>query len=578
MPFSGGNKVKGGGARALYLLLFLAVIVVKIREFNCSFIENIMELVKEQRNRLKPYEERKPKLDCKDSVSPFKKRQLYWYYKNLVAQKELKKIWKESKEFSAENITDSDIFSSEFLLPTGSGIIKFGKFLDSNKEVVKGTENLTLDYSTPLLYNSTQLKQRLSGLVLDGAIRKEKEIEIDEIGRVLDRNETGIRSSESRGGKSNTFDKGNYIWGTLVSPCDGQVQFNLILGYSFQYEENVSLYIIYCDSGGVRERYSKFRGKVTEFLNGRHRENCLGEGEYDVCSKGVAGENRSGFSFRRERNSESRSALAIDLGKRYVVKRGDVLMKIIEYYNPPMFEEDLTIIPIFMPCEGTVAWDKKQKHIFTKGERILEFKCNDEDKIRQLISPGRGYTEFVDESDKGVMNLIEKIRSKGFSGGWLRNEEGSDSEANPSAKTLPIGHLISLMKLEVKYGRQKDDNTSCESGRELILIKMPCVGKIEYPLLRSNFILKDEVLYVARCQDSETKIMVETNNVQGIVELLVENEQVVKKNVYILRVIPKSLSEIDLNTAGEFPNYRNDLYLSNTDPINHLYMEANTQA
>ncbi|KAH7647545.1 hypothetical protein FG379_000628 [Cryptosporidium bovis] len=478
--------------RVLCILLFLTLFTISIRESYCSVTGSIIEAVKRQRNRLKPYEERKPKLGCQDSISPYVKRQLYWYYKNLVAQKEINKIWNKGEKFSVDNITDDSIFLSEFLLPTSSDTLKFGKFLDSGKkEEINGTEKLYVDYSTPLLYNVSQLRQGLTGIVLDGMVGKQIKVEINDFGRILDRNETDIKSVDNSGTKSDFSHNSNYIWGTLVSPCDGQVQFNLALDNSTQYEENVSLYIVYCDSGGVRERYSKFGGRVTEFLNGRYGVRNFKENE--CVYKEMSHEKNNGYVFRKEKNSVNKNTI-IDLKKRYNVNRGDVLMKIVEYYNPPIFEEDLTIIPIFMPCEGTIAWDKKQKHIFTKGERILEFRCHGETKIRQLISPGRGYTEFVNEEDKRIMGLIESIKSQGFPGGYLSNgdELELDSTNKLSTRTIPIGYLIGLMKLEVNYGKKYEKNIH-KFDDEPILVKMPCIGKVEYPILKDNFMLRDEV-------------------------------------------------------------------------------------
>ncbi|OII72178.1 uncharacterized protein cubi_01511 [Cryptosporidium ubiquitum] len=512
----------------MVLVVFLGVFFSLTEKLTCSVVMKLFGIIKRQKEKFKPYEERTPKISKQSELSEFEKRQLYWYYKDFIGRREVNKIWKDEHKgkYESNDVTDEEIFSGKSFIPIRNGFSRLGKQIPNNLKNV-----------TPAVFN-TQLG---GGMIEKSNVifyRGDNMLNLDSFGNLKreDKNvnktkidtEVGIKSFKNR----KTLQGGNYIfenkyvWASIVSPCDGELQFDMELEESLNFRENRSLYIIYCINGSVRERYSRFKGRVIEFLNGR-----------------LNSENLS-------RNSK------LDLNQKFSVRKGEIILRILENYYPPIFESDLIAIPIFMPCNGRVAWGKEHRKVFVKGEQIIEFICIENDKIiaKHLVSPSRGYTESLQQHKSG-----EKTQSL------------LDQSFNSSL--IQTGDPLGVMWLEL--------NTIALAGNRFsgllkeTLIRMPCNGRLEYPISESSFVLKNEILYIVICNDNKEVIM-EQSPIQGVAQLLVlDNIDLIKKNVYFLRLDPLDISEMPpLNRNPKIAKHKFDLSLiKEADPMSPLYIE-----
>lgn len=426
-------------------ITFLGVFLSLTENITCSVIMKLFGILKQQKEKFKPYEERTPKISKQSELSEFEKRQLYWYYKDFIGRKEINKIWKDEQndKNKINNITNEEIFSSKSFIPI------INRFSRIGEQIPKNLKNIT-----PKVLNS----QLEDGMIERSNIifyRGDNKLKLDSFGRLnredqkiikprMD-NEIGVTSFKKRKTlqSGNSLFENEYVWASLISPCDGELNFDMELENSLNFKKNRSLYIIYCLNGSVKERYSQFKGKVIEFLNGRlNLQNLV------IDSK-------------------------LDLSKKFSVKKGEVILRILENYFPPIFESNLIAIPIFMPCNGRIAWGKEHKKLFVKGEQIVEFICIERNKItaKHLISPSRGYTEsFQQNSNNNAQSFL-------------------DQSFNLSL--IQTGDPLGIMWLELNTFALGEERLS--SSLKDTLVKMPCNGRLEYPISESSFVLKNEV-------------------------------------------------------------------------------------
>ncbi|KAH8581491.1 uncharacterized protein ELE39_000552 [Cryptosporidium sp. chipmunk genotype I] len=424
------------------LIIFFVVFLSLTEELTCSVVMKFFKIVKQQKEKFKPYEERTPKISKQSELSEFEKKQLYWYYKDYIGIKEIKKAWK-TKDRSG-NITDEEIFSGKSFIPVINEFSRFGQQISNNfKNITPNTFNTELgagmlEKSNVVFYRGDN-KLNLDNL---GRLKKEDQ------STIKDKLKINLIEKSFNYRKSIMKEKSEYIWASLVSPCDGEIQFNIELEETLTFQENKSLYIIYCINGSVRERYSLFKGKVVEFLNGR-------------------------LIFKRCENIDSK----LNLSQRFSVKKGEVILRILENYYPPIFESNLIAIPLFMPCSGKAAWGKEHGKVFVKGEQIVEFICTEKDKIiaKHLISPSRGYTESLQQDESGE-EISRNFLDKSF-----------------NSSIVQAGNPIGVIWLELNGITLSKDRFSSFSKETLI--RMPCSGRLEYPISESSFVLKNEVSY-----------------------------------------------------------------------------------
>ncbi|KAF7456935.1 hypothetical protein HWI79_2513 [Cryptosporidium felis] len=476
-----------------------------------SVVLKLIKAVKRQKEKFRPYEERSPKVSKQSGLSAFEKRQLYWYYKDFVGRREVNKIWKEADK----NITDEAILTGDSFLPIKSEFKKFGQFAPNSFRMI-----------TPAAYDRSMFGCIYRSNVIFN--RGARALDLDCLGKLSIDSETpeGVLF----GGKKRTLAGGHpkepdHVWGTIVSPCKGEIQYNSALEESLEYSKGTSQFIIYCDNGTVKERYSLFGGRVVEFLNGK-------------------------LEF-----GETNSLERPDLSRKFRVQKGSIVLRILELYQPPIYEEDLIAIPIFMPCVGKIAWEKRHKQIFVKGERVIEFICRGQGEIKtkHLISPSRGYTEPFEESE-----LAKEARS------GILDKSSNITEVH-------IGFPLGIMRLEL---RAVPVEQKSYQNQEEILIRMPCIGRLEYPSLRKSYVFRDEVLFVVVCKRNG-EIITEQSPIQGFVQLLVTDTALIHKNVYMLRLRALDLSEMPpLDDIGDAPRYKFDLgIIKEADPMTPLYIE-----
>lgn len=444
---------------------FFLVLQSLREETSCSVIIKTFRALKKQSERFKPFEERSPRVSGESELSDFEKRQLYWYYKAFVGRREANKIWKDQRAEGPGrgNITDEEIFAGKSFIPLLNGLSRLGRPVPSSTRS-----------AAPTSFSSRQAEAGVLGSSNVVFHRGDNALRVDWLGR-LRKEEQGPEKTDQNGSEGVVPPKGragqhggdsfygeDYVWASIVSPCNGEVQFNLELEAGPYFGGNNSLYIIYCENGDVRERYSSFKGKVVEFLNGR----------FDSPGPGPR----------------------LDLNQRFPVKKGELILRILENYCPPMFESNLIAIPIFMPCTGRTVWGKQHKRVFVKGEKIVEFICLERNEVtsKHLISPSRGYTES-----------FQRDNSSEQAAGFL------DQSFNSSV--IQAGDPLGVMWLELNSAvlakeRSASSPFSKEQDRET-LVRMPCSGRLEYPLSESSFALKNEVspIYCTHRQCGEVK-------------------------------------------------------------------------
>lgn len=416
-------------------------------ELTCSIIVKTFRALKKQSEMFKPFEERSPRISRQSELSDFEKRQLYWYYQAFVGRREVNKIWKDQKMDgkSSRNVTDEGIFAGKSFIPLLNGYSRLGEPVTDS-----------LQSTAPVSLSGRQTET--GGLGSSNVVfyRGSNMLRVDWLGR-LRKEDQGPENTSMSGGEGVVLSKRragfygeDYVWASIVSPCDGEVQFNLELEAGLDFGENNSLYIVYCRNGDVRERYSPFRGRVVEFLNGR------------LDSPGP------GSDYR------------LNLNQRFPVKKGEVILRILEKYCPPMFESNLVAIPIFMPCRGRVVWGKQHKKVFVKGEKIVEFICLEQGQVasKHLISPSRGYTESFQHGDSPEKAADLLDRSFNYS-------------------VIQVGDPLGVMWLELNaaaFAKERSASSLFSKGEEReTLARMPCRGRLEYPISESNFVLRNEV-------------------------------------------------------------------------------------
>ncbi|KAK9173097.1 Uncharacterized protein cmbei_4003490 [Cryptosporidium meleagridis] len=488
----------------IYVIVFFGVFHSSTKEITCSVIMKFFRMIKEQKEKFKPYEERTPKISKQSELSEFEKRQLYWYYKDYIGIKEINKIWKIKD--NNNNITDEEIFFNKSFIPIINEFSRFGQPIPNNFK--NNTPNsINNEFGIGILEKSNLI-----------FYRGDNQFNLNNLGKL------------EKEDKFNTNLKENseYIWASLISPCDGEIQFNIELEKTLIFHENKSLYIIYCMNGNIKERYSQFKGKVIEFLNGR-------------------------MILNKSDNIDSK----LDLKQKFLVRKGEVILRILENYYPPIFESNLIAIPLFMPCNGRAAWGKEHGKVFVKGEQIVEFICIEKEKIiiKHLISPSRGYTESLQQNNSDHKTTINFL----------------DQSFN--SPIIQIADPIGVMWLEMSGINLVEEKLSSSSKE--ILIKMPCNGRIEYPISESSFVLKNEILYIVICNENK-EVMMEQSPIQGIVQLLVfDNVDLIEKNVYFLRISPLEISEMPpLNSNPRIAKHKFDLSLiKEADPMSPIYIE-----
>ncbi|KAJ1605042.1 putative signal peptide-containing protein [Cryptosporidium canis] len=484
----------------------------------CSVIIKALRSLKQQRERFKPFEERTPRVSKQSELSEFEKRQLYWYYKDFVGRREINKAWRDR---SSSSVTDEDIFAGKSFIPVVNGVSKFGQPVPGSMRSVTPasffgpTETGPAGRSNVIFYRGDRMLRVdwLGGLTSEG--QGSTEAGLDGV----------VPLRRGLHGREGALEQ-DFVWASLVSPCDGEVQFNLELEQDLNFRENSSLFAIYCRNGDVKERYTSFGGRVVEFLNGKletpARDSYPGP----------------------------------DLAQRFPVKKGELVLRILESYYPPIFESNLIAIPIFMPCTGRVAWGKQHRKLFVKGEQIVEFMCLEGGRVtsKHLISPSRGYTESLAQRDSSskTPSLLD---------------QGSDSNV------ITIGDPLGVMWLELStasLSRERPSGASKET-----LVRMPCRGRLEYPISEASFVLKSEILYIVICQGSNEVVM-EQSPVQGLVQLLEPSSvDSLDKDVYFLRLRPLDISEMPpLNRNPGVARHKFDLSLiREADPMSPIYIE-----
>ncbi|KAJ1608273.1 putative signal peptide-containing protein [Cryptosporidium canis] len=150
-------------------------------------------------------------------------------------------------------------------------------------------------------------------------------------------------------------------------------------------------------------------------------------------------------------------------------------------------------------------------------------------------------------------------------------------DQDSDSTVITIGDPLGVMWLELSTASLSRERPSGAS--EETLVRMPCRGRLEYPISEASFVLKSEILYIVICQGSNEVVM-EQSPVQGLVQLLEPGSvDSLDKDVYFLRLRPLDISEMPpLNRRPGVARHKFDLSLiREADPMSPIYIERSRE-
>ncbi|KAL7067205.1 hypothetical protein ACR3K2_23060 [Cryptosporidium serpentis] len=458
------------------------------------FKSNIIKL----KNKFRSYEDKILIPHKYESVSPLDTGELQFLNESNVMRLSLARDLTKFLEQERNNKSTIDPKEIEFydsMFPTYSKNIRVG----DSMEPFSSEASMYLWPKNP--YN-----HQGSNIVYS---KMSKPIQIDQLGYIISGLDNTI--SSDKGIKERIYKKVSHsasIWGVLVSPCYGLITFSQIFSKSFKYDANTCLYRIFCKDSDIIERYSFANGIVTEFMNRKlaHKEDGM-----------------------------------IDTNVNYNISRGEIILRVLEDYNPPLYEEEMFEVPVAMPCNGYVLWMKKPKQVFITGELIAEINCysdiNKTNSNQLIFASSRGYYDLLNLNDTKSSSVFKKYRE-------YSNVTSLKSNFNRSF--LPVNSPFANLHLEYKYSFiSKKNKLIGYQNTDNIMIKMPCKGIIKFPITRLDFVMENEKLYEVKCLNGTT--ITQQSMLQGSVEMLVSSNTVIEENEYILCISKKDLSKILLD-------------------------------
>ncbi|OII77473.1 hypothetical protein cand_016330 [Cryptosporidium andersoni] len=447
---------------------------------------NIMKI----KNKFRSYEDKILIPHKYESISPLDTEELQFLNESNVMRLSLARDltrFQEKKRNNKGTIDHSEIEFYDSMFPTYSKNMRVG----DSMEPFSSEASMYLWPKNP--YN-----HQGSNIVYS---KMSKPIQIDHFGYIISEFDNTINSG--KGIKERIYTKVSHstsIWGVFVSPCYGLITFSQIFSKSLKYDANTCLYRIFCKNSDIIERYSFANGIVTEFMNRKlaHKEDGM-----------------------------------IDTSVNYNVSRGDIILRVLEDYNPPLYEEEIFEVPVAMPCSGYVLWAKKPKQVFMTGELIAEINCYSD--INKTNS-----SQLIFASSRGYYDLLNLNYTK-----YREYSNVTSLKSNFNRSFLPVNSPFATLHLEYKYFISKENKLIGYQNTDNIMIKMPCKGIIRFPTTRLDFVMENEKLYEVKCLNGTT--ITQQSMLQGSVEMLVSSNTIIEENEYILCISKKDLSKMLLD-------------------------------